>query len=37
MTDEANVVAYTSMAYSYEVGFYDVHQYSLIIPTTATI
>ena len=37
MTDEAKVIAYTSLAYSYEVGFYDVHQCSLIIPTTIAI
>ena len=37
MIDEAKVMAYTLLAYSYEVGFYDAHQCSLIIPTTAVI
>ena len=37
MTDEAKVIAYTSPAYSYEVGFYNAHQCSLIIPTTTAI
>ena len=37
MTDEAKVMAYTLLAHSYEVGFYNAHQYSLIIPTTAAI
>ena len=37
MTDETKVMAYTLLAYSYEVGFYYEHQFSLVIPTTAVI
>ena len=37
MIDEAKVMAYTSLAYSYDVAFYNAHQCSLIIPTTAII
>ena len=37
MTDEVKVMAYTLLAYSYDVGFYNAQQYSLIIPTTAVI
>ena len=37
MTDETKVMAYTLLAYSYEVGFYCECQCSLIIPTTAVI
>ena len=37
MTDEAIIMAYTLLAYSYKVGFYNAHQCLLIIPTTAFI
>ena len=37
MIDKAKVIAYTLLAYSYEVGLYDAHQCSLITPTTAAI
>ena len=37
MTDEAKVMAFTLLAYSYEVGFYNTYQCSLIIPTTAIL
>ena len=37
MTDEAKVMAYTMLAYSYEVGFHNAHQCLPIIPTTAVI
>ena len=37
MDNETKVMAYTLLAYSYEVGFYNAHQCSLIIPTIAII
>ena len=37
MIDEAKVMTYTLLAYSYEIGFYDALQCSLIIPPTAVI
>ena len=37
MTGKAKVMAYTLLAYSQEVSFYDAHQCSLTMPTTIDI
>ena len=37
MTDEAKLMVFTSLPYYYVVDFYDAHQCSLIILTTAVI
>ena len=37
MTDETKIMAYTLPAYYYEVGLYNAHQCSLIIPTIVII
>ena len=37
MTNEAKIMAFTLLAYSYKVGFYNAHQCLQILPTTAFI